>query len=271
VVPLDSRLVEEVLAAAEPLPLSLQGFSPRRAPLPLAAVSLEAPVAEGMEVWAAGVTYESSKLARMAESEAGSDFYAKVYAADRPELFFKATPHRCVGPGQSVRIRSDSRWNVPEPELAALISAGGRILGFCAGNDMSSRDIEGANPLYLPQAKVYAACCALGPWIVPAESVSPGGLSIRMTIVREGQTAFAGETSTARMRRSVEELAAWLFRENTFPGGVILLTGTGIIPPEHFTLLPGDLIAIQVEGIGLLENTVHRGPATMGCAPVPDA
>ena len=217
---------------------------------------LGVPLMPSMEVWAAGVTYESSKFARMAESEGGGDFYAKVYVAERPELFFKATPRRVVGPNAPVRIRADSTWNVPEPELAAVIAANGRIVGYTIGNDMSSRSIEGENPLYLPQAKVYTGSCALGPWIVPAESVDPQNLGISMTITRGGAVAFQGETSTARMKRSVHELAEWLFRENDFPGGAILLTGTGIIPPEDFTLQVGDRIEIAIDGIGTLRNEV---------------
>jgi 2-dehydro-3-deoxy-D-arabinonate dehydratase len=212
-----------------------------------------------MEVWAAGVTYESSKFARMAESADGGDFYAKVYVADRPELFFKATPSRCVGQGAPVRIRKDSKWNVPEPELAVLIAATGQILGYTVGNDMSSRDIEGANPLYLPQAKVYTGCCALGPVVVPAQNVDVRNLPIRLTITRNGETAFHGETNTSKMRRTVEELRDWLFRENDFPHGVMLLTGTGLIPPDDFTLLPGDEVQIEIEGIGALRNHVVQG------------
>jgi 2-dehydro-3-deoxy-D-arabinonate dehydratase len=218
--------------------------------------SLVAPVLTGQEVWAAGVTYESSKLARMAESEAGGDFYAKVYTAERPELFFKATPNRVVGPNDAVRLRADATWNVPEPELTALIGANGRILGYTVGNDMSSRDIEGANPLYLPQAKVYRASCALGPVIVPAETVDAQNLAIRLTVTRNGTAAFTGGTSTARMRRAVADLAGWLFRENEFPQGVFLLTGTGIVPPDDFTLQPGDAIAIEIERIATLRNLV---------------
>ncbi len=217
---------------------------------------LLAPIPYSAEVWAAGVTYESSKFARMAESEGGGDFYAKVYVADRPELFFKATPRRVVGPNAPVRIRADSTWNVPEPELAAVIAANGKIVGYTISNDMSSRSIEGENPLYLPQAKVYTGSCALGPWIVPAESVDPQNLRITMTITRAESVAFQGETSTARMKRSVHELADWLFRENDFPGGAILLTGTGIIPPEDFTLQVGDRIEITIDGIGTLRNEV---------------
>lgn len=215
-----------------------------------------APLIEGQEVWAAGVTYESSKFARMAESTEGGDFYAKVYVADRPEIFFKATRRRTVGPNDAVRIRRDSTWNVPEPELAVVVAATGQILGYTVGNDMSSRDIEGENPLYLPQAKVYTGSCALGPVIVAADSVDPQNLAITLTIRRGNDIAFRGETSTSRMRRRVDELVGWLFRENEFPNGVVLLTGTGVIPPDDFTLHPGDDIAIDIEHIGILHNTV---------------
>jgi 2-dehydro-3-deoxy-D-arabinonate dehydratase len=220
--------------------------------------SLVAPVLAAQEVWAAGVTYESSKFARMAESPEGGDFYAKVYVADRPELFLKATPNRVVGQKDAVRIRHDSQWNVPEPELALLVAATGRILGVTVGNDMSSRDIEGTNPLYLPQAKVYRACCGLGPVVVPIENVDPHGLKITLTISRNGAVAYSGETSTAKMRRKVDELAQWLFRENDFPQGVYLLTGTGLIPPDEFTLEVGDTVAISIDGIGTLTNVVTQ-------------
>lgn len=218
--------------------------------------ALLAPVLADHEIWAAGVTYESSKFARMSESESDSDLYARVYTADRPELFFKATASRVVGPGDQVRIRADSRWNVPEPELTALIAGDGRILGYTIGNDMSSRDIEGENALYLPQAKVYRGSSALGPVVVPAESVDARSLAIRLIVRRESETVFEGVTNTSRMRRTVEELAEWLFRENDFPHGVHLLTGTGIVPPESFSLLSGDRIVIEIDGIGSLENTV---------------
>lgn len=226
------------------------------ASLSITEAALLAPLAQGQEVWAAGVTYESSKFARMAESAEGGDFYAKVYVADRPELFFKATPGRTVGPGEAVRIRRDSKWNVPEPEMAVILAANGQILGYTVGNDMSSRDIEGENPLYLPQAKVYTGSCALGPVIVDAASVDPHALAITLTIRRGDDVAYQGATSTVRMRRRVEELAAWLFRENAFPRGVVLLTGTGLIPPDDFTLHPGDDIAIEIEHIGVLRNPV---------------
>ena len=208
------------------------------------------------EVWAAGVTYYRSRSARMEESTGEGDFYDRVYQAPRPELFFKASPHRVVGPGQEVRIRSDSRWNVPEPELTVCVSSAGRIVGYTIGNDMSSRDIEGENPLYLPQAKVYDGCCALGPCIVLAAEPLPGSTKIGMMIHRNGEVVFAGSTRLDRMKRKPEELVEYLFRDNSFPAGCFLLTGTGIVPPSEFTLRSGDTIRIDVEPIGTLENRV---------------
>jgi len=209
------------------------------------------------EVWAAGVTYLRSRDARIDESKdaGGGTFYDRVYDAPRPEIFFKATPQRVVGAGAKVRIRSDSSWNVPEPEVALAINHEGRIFGYTIGNDMSSRDIEGENPLYLPQAKVYAACCALGPGLVVRESL-PRETSIDLAITRKGQAVFNGSTSLTQMKRNFEELAGYLYRDNTFPHGCYLLTGTGIIPPGEFTLLSGDTIRITVAGLGSLENIV---------------
>jgi len=217
-------------------------------------IDLLAPI-DGQEVWACGVTYLRSKVARMEESNQGGDFYDQVYEAMRPEIFFKASPSRVVGPGQPIRIRRDSTWNVPEPELALVLSSSGVIVGYTIGNDVSSRSIEGENPLYLPQAKVYDGSCALGPSIVLADG-QPMTRAIKLTITRDGTTVFSGETSTARMRRSVEELAAYLFRELTFASGAFLLTGTGIVPADDFTLASGDLVRITIEGIGTLENPV---------------
>ena len=219
-----------------------------------------APIGE-QEVWAAGVTYLRSKQARMEESESagGGDFYDRVYAADRPELFFKATAHRVAGPGEPVRIRRDSRWNVPEPELALLVNPRGRIVGYTIGNDMSSRDIEGENPLYLPQAKVYDGCCALGPAVLLAEAPLPKSTEIRLRILRSGAEAFAGKTSLAQMKRDPQDLVDWLFRESTFPNGCYLLTGTGVVPPDSFTLQAGDEIEITIDPIGTLRNVVAAG------------
>lgn len=216
------------------------------------------------EVWASGVTYERSREARKVESEGGGDFYDRVYGAERPELFFKAAPRLVRGPGEPLRIRRDSSWNVPEPELALVVSAAGRVVGLTAGNDMSSRSIEGENPLYLPQAKTYDGCCALGPVIAllgggraGEGAPDPRALSIKLTILRDGEAAFAGETSTSRMRRSPEELVDYLTRELTFPDGVFLMTGTGIVPPDSFTLRSGDVVEIEVSGIGTLVNPVE--------------
>ena len=239
-------------AAVEPLDYATLDTEPGRYGYP----SLVAPILSTHEIWGAGVTYESSKFARIAESATGGDFYATVYTAERPEVFFKSTPSRTVGVNDKVRIRKDSNWNVPEPEFTVLISSKAKILGYSCGNDMSSRDIEGENPLYLPQAKIYDGCCAIGPVIVPAEDIDPRSVAIHLTIKRNGETAFAGETSTAKMRRTCEELVDYLFRDNTFAQGVLLLTGTGIVPPDDFTLQPGDAIAITFDGIGTLNNTV---------------
>jgi 2-dehydro-3-deoxy-D-arabinonate dehydratase len=218
------------------------------------------PPLEEQEVWAAGVTYYRSRAARMAESESagGGDFYDRVYVAERPELFFKTTAHRVVGSGAAVRIRRDSKWNVPEPELTLLISPGGKILGYTVGNDMSSRDLEGANPLYLPQAKTYDKCCALGPGILIQRDPLPSSTVIDLKIHRGRETVFQSSTTLAEMKRGLEELVGFLFRESSFPKGCILLTGTGIVPPDSFTLAVGDLIEISIDGIGMLVNPVEQ-------------
>jgi 2-dehydro-3-deoxy-D-arabinonate dehydratase len=217
-------------------------------------VSLLAPL-DAQEVWASGVTYLRSKVARMEESEDGGDFYDLVYDAERPELFFKAAAGRVVGPGGPIRIRRDSTWNVPEPELTLVLSAAGAIVGYTVGNDVSSRSIEGENPLYLPQAKVYDGSCALGP-VITLSKANDGPRTIQLTITRDGAVGFSGETSTAQMRRTPQELAAYLFRELTFANGAFLLTGTGIVPPDDFTLRSGDIVSITIEGIGTLVNPV---------------
>jgi 2-dehydro-3-deoxy-D-arabinonate dehydratase len=210
------------------------------------------------EVWAAGVTYLCSRAARIAESKdaGGGDFYDRVYSAERPELFFKSLPHKVVGPRSPVGIRSDATWSVPEPELALLINPSGRIVGYTAGNDMSSRDIEGQNPLYLPQAKVYNRSCALGPGILIAREPLPPETRIELTVERDGATAFTGATTLAQMKRRPDELASWLYRDQTFPFGAFLLTGTGVVPPDSFTLHHGDIIHVAIEGIGTLLNPV---------------
>jgi 2-dehydro-3-deoxy-D-arabinonate dehydratase len=217
---------------------------------------LLAPITK-QEVWAAGVTYLRSREARMEESEGGGSFYDKVYRADRPELFFKGTANRVAGPNGLVRIRADSKWNVPEPELALVVNSRGELVAFTIGNDMSSRDIEGENPLYLPQAKVYQGSCALGPALMLADTVAdPRELEIRLAIFRHGKPCFEGRTSIRQMKRTFEDLISYLCREQHFPDGVVLLTGTGIVPPDTFTLQHGDFIDITIPEIGTLRNTV---------------
>lgn len=220
---------------------------------------LLAPI-DHQEVWGAGVTYLRSKTARMEESKEAADHYGRLYDAVRPEIFFKATPHRTVGPNAAVRIRRDATWNVPEPELALALGPDLRAVGYTIGNDMSSRDIEGENPLYLPQAKIYMGCCALGPVITLAEFVpDPTALSIELAVERTGRVIFRGRTSVSEMKRSFSELIEYLGRENSFPAGAFLLTGTGIVPPTDFTLEEGDIITIDIKEIGTLRNIVQKG------------
>jgi 2-dehydro-3-deoxy-D-arabinonate dehydratase len=210
------------------------------------------------EVWAAGVTYLRSRTARMEESATagGSDFYDRIYHADRPELFFKATPHRVVGHRQPMRLRADSRWNVPEPELTLAFSNRGELLGYCVGNDLSSRDIEGENPLYLPQAKVFDTCASLGPGLLLSDAYPPGDTSIRMSIRRDNLEIFSGETRVANMKQSFENLREHLFRHNSFPHGCYLMTGTGIVPSDDLTLQSGDEISITIDNVGTLTNFI---------------
>jgi len=210
------------------------------------------------EVWAAGVTYLRSRTARMEESKdaGGGTFYDKVYHAERPELFFKGTPHRVAATHTPVRIRGDSKWNVPEPELTLAINRHGRIFGYTIGNDMSSRDIEGENPLYLPQAKVYDRSTALGPCLLVTDEPLPSTTAIAITINREGAAVFSGATTISQIKRTFPELAGFLFRDNSFPSGAYLMTGTGVVPPDSFTLRTGDEIRITIEPIGTLVNAV---------------
>ena len=210
------------------------------------------------EVWAAGVTYYRSRNARIDESKdaGGGSFYDRVYAAERPELFFKATGRRVVGTRSAVRIRSDSNWSVPEPELTLLINPSGTIVGYTIGNDMSSRDIEGENPLYLPQAKVYDGSCALGPCVLLSNDPLSKATAIHLHIARHGNAVFEGSTTLADLKRDPQELASFLFRDNSFPQGVFLMTGTGIVPANDFTLARQDTIRISIDGIGTLENYV---------------
>ena len=225
---------------------------------------LLAPIDGETEVWAAGVTYKQSEQARMEESGT-PDIYARVYAAKRPELFFKATARRVAGPGAPIVVRTDSTWDVPEPELVLVVNAHAEIIGYTIGNDVSSRSIEGENPLYLPQAKVYAGCCGLGPGITPAWEVSdPYNLTIHLAIERNGQVYWEGETSTRELKRRFDELVTYLFLENDFPDGVFLCTGTALVPEGQFTLEPGDVVQIDIDQLGTLRNPVVRGKAKSG-------
>ena len=227
-------------------------------------ISVLAPVDGQTEVWAAGVTYERSMHARVEESLDSADIYDRVYTAPRPELFFKSAAWRVAGPGDRVNARADSQVDVPEPELAAVLNAEGDVVGYTICNDMSSRSIEGENPLYLPQAKIYLGSCAAGPGIRPAwELTDPYGLTIEMTISRGGEPAWAGQASTAGLRRTVPELAAFLFLEDEFPAGVLLSTGTSLVPDLPFTLRAGDEIRISISEIGELVNHVVRGKAAL--------
>ena len=224
--------------------------------LPLAEVTFLAPV-ERQEVWAAGVTYLRSKTARMEESDFSASAYDLVYEADRPQIFFKSLPEKVVAPNEPVGIRGDAKWSVPEPELALVLNSRGQVVGCTIGNDMSSRDIEGENLLYLPQAKVYDRSCAIGPWLIlGASEEAIRAWIIGVKIIRANETVFAGETSLSNLKRSFDELAGYLCRSQTFAHGAILLTGTGVVPPDDFTLAAGDLIRIDISGIGTLENPV---------------
>jgi 2-dehydro-3-deoxy-D-arabinonate dehydratase len=214
---------------------------------------------ESQEVWAAGLTYERSRKARVEETVT-PDPYDRAFLAERPELFFKATAERVRGPGEAIAIRADSTWDVPEPELALVCNAALEVVGYTIGNDVSSRSIEGENPLYLPQAKIYAGSCALGPVIAPAWAFVPGDNAIELRVTRAGKTAFSGATSTRAMRRRIPDLLTYLGRHNHFQRGVILLTGTGIVPPDDFSLQLGDEVTIRIEGIGELRNAVERAP-----------
>ena len=234
----------ELLSAAKPLS-GKPSFQPL-APL------------ESQEVWAAGVTYLRSRNARMEESRGtgGADCYDRVYAADRPELFFKAPAYRVVGPNGAVRIRRDSHWNVPEPELTLALNSQGKVIGYTVGNDMSSRDIEGENPLYLPQAKIYDGSCSIGPCIVLTDQPLDPATEILLRVFRDGKPIVDTGTAISQIKRSFDELAGYLFLETSFKTGCFLMTGTGIVPPNDFSLQPGDRTEIEITGIGILSNTV---------------
>ena len=227
--------------------------------LPVDSVTLLAPI-DHQEVWAAGVTYKRSQTARMEESETSASCYDRVYESPRPELFLKATPHRVSGPGQPLRIRRDATWNVPEPEITCVINARLELVGFTVGNDMSSRDIEGENPLYLPQAKVYRQCAGLGPCVTLIDAMpSRAETMIRLKIERDGVAVFEGETDVDQMARTFEDLIEYLGRDQEFPHGVFLMTGTGVVPDSDFTLAAGDVVQITIDGIGTLTNPIVQG------------
>ncbi|MGQ0635032.1 MAG: fumarylacetoacetate hydrolase family protein [Planctomycetaceae bacterium] len=255
----DCQCLSDLLHAADPVELVGALFDSHATLIAAPQVKMLAPL-DRQEIWAAGVTYKRSQVARMEESETGASHYDRAYTAPRPELFFKGMPRRVAGPGQPVRIRQDTRWSVPEPELALVISPRRKLVGFSIGNDMSARDIEGENPLYLPQAKVYDDCCALGPCVlIPEGPLDRAATRITLVVHRRGGEVFRGETGLDQMQRSFDELIDWLFRDNSFPDGVVLLTGTGIVPPDEFTLQTGDVVSIDITGIGTLTNPVAQG------------
>ena len=245
--------IDDIFASDDPAALlrSAAGSATSEPDRPLAPIGSQ-------EIWAAGVTYRRSKTARIAESEDAQDAYEKVYDADRPELFFKSTPGRVANPGTDVHIRRDATWNVPEPELTLAVNASGTIFGYCVGNDVSSRDIEGENPLYLPQAKVYDRSAAVGPALAILPEPPPPETEIRLQIDRDGAIILRDSTTLAAMHRSLDELVAHLYSELTFPVGCLLMTGTGIVPDDDFTLHVGDRVTITITGVGQLRNTVGQ-------------
>jgi 2-dehydro-3-deoxy-D-arabinonate dehydratase len=249
----------DILHAADPPGLARFLLRPGTQLHPLTGVSLLAPI-DQQEIWAAGVTYKRSQVARMEESESGASHYDKVYTADRPELFFKGTGSRASGNGQPLRVRFDSSWSVPEPEFTLVLNPAGQIVGYTIGNDMSARDIEGENPLYLPQAKVYRQCAGLGPCIRLADGpLKLEDVEISLLIERAGDAVFTGSTRLSQLNRRLEDLAAWLFRENDFPQGAFLMTGTGVVPHDDFSLENGDHVSITISGIGTLSNPIVKG------------
>ena len=254
-----ARCLMDLLNSPDPMGLAKFLIDSKAPLLDPRLVTVIAPI-DGQEVWAAGVTYKRSQVARMQESETGASHYDRVYTAPRPEIFFKATPNRVSGPGEKLRVRADSNWSVPEPELALVISSAGKLVGFTVGNDMSARDIEGENPLYLPQAKVYNGCCGLGPFVlIPESPIDRPATKIRLTIQRGTETVFTGETDLGQMKREFQELIDWLTRENDLANGAFLLTGTGVVPPDNFTLINGDVSSIEITGIGTLTNPIVKG------------
>ncbi len=264
VLPMDLTQVDachslaDILHSEDPVGLAKFLLRPETSPIRSADVTFLAPI-DQQEIWAAGVTYQRSQMARMEESETGASHYDRVYTAERPELFFKATVSRVSGPGEPVRVRSDSNWSVPEPEFTLVINPSGKITGYTVGNDMSARDIEGENPLYLPQAKMYRQCAAVGPSVLLADgSLDLAATRIMLTINRSGSVLFSGQTDLSQMARQFEDLASWLFRENDFLQGVLMMTGTGIVPPDDMTLEDGDEVSIEITGVGTLSNPVVK-------------
>ncbi len=252
------RKLSDILHAPDPAGLAKYLVHQKISPVAIEEVRFLAPV-DQQDIWAAGVTYKRSQQARMEESEHGASHYDLVYSADRPELFYKANSSQVVSPGEPVRVRADSNWSVPEPELALMVTPEMKICGYTIGNDMSARDIEGENPLYLPQAKLYNQSCALGPVVLLAnEPISMSQTAITLKIDRDGETVFEGDTSLDQLHRSLEELPLWLGKELDFPNGAVLLTGTGIIPPDQFTLQDRDVVTIGIDGIGELVNPVVK-------------
>ncbi len=264
VLPLDMTQVEschslsDILHSEDPVGLAHFLLKPGTSPVSAADVTFLAPI-DQQEVWAAGVTYKRSQVARMEESETGASHYDRVYTADRPELFFKGMASRVSGPGELVRVRSDSSWSVPEPEFTLAINPDGKIVGYTIGNDMSARDIEGENPLYLPQAKVYRQCAAIGPSVLLAtEPLDLDATKINLTITRGDSEYFTDNTALSQMARTFDDLASWLYREDDFPNGVLMMTGTGIVPEDDMTLEDGDIVTIEITGIGSLTNPVVK-------------
>jgi 2-dehydro-3-deoxy-D-arabinonate dehydratase len=256
-------LADLLRLSADELRARLEALA-RNDPSQASSERLRAPIDGQTEVWAAGVTYQRSEEARVEESGT-PDIYTRVYTAERPELFFKATARRVAGPEEPIAVRTDSTWDVPEPELALVVNARAEIVGYTVANDVSSRSIEGDNPLYLPQAKVYAGSCALGPGVTPAWDVpDPYALGIRMNIACADGTTWSGQTSTSELKRGLEELVEYLFREDTFPDGVILCTGTALVPESPFTLEQDDVVEIEIDQLGTLRNPVVRGKAGLG-------
>jgi 2-dehydro-3-deoxy-D-arabinonate dehydratase len=259
--PLPTTSIQELLrlSLAELRALLEQGSQTK----PQVAAQILAPIDGETEVWAAGVTYKRSMDARREESET-PDIYTKVYNAERPELFFKGLARRVAHPNKAIAVRADSNWDVPEPELALAINAEGEIIGYTIANDVSSRSIEGENPLYLPQAKVYAGSCALGPGITPVwEIADPYRLTMHLTIERAGQIIWRGETSTGELKRRLDELVHYLYLEDDFPAGALLCTGTALVPDYPFSLQANDIVEITIDQLGVLRNPVVRGKAAL--------